>query len=190
MNHSLVLNKTCEEIKKAIQIVCNEYYWEEIIYAGIVGSSLITPKAHDIDIIIITTKSPNAPSLVHQHPYSFLVMNRTWLRYEKHNEQPVGLIPSILFKSLQLSKPVIGNIQDLPIPKIHVNQIDWINLQMKKDRYRATDKKNYLVALLFEQLLKNSPDLSMYSFNKYEMAKRIGADELINELFKNERSCK
>jgi len=58
MNDSLILNKTREEIKKAIQIVCNEYDWEAIIYAGIVGSSRITPKAHDIDIIIITTKYP------------------------------------------------------------------------------------------------------------------------------------
>lgn len=187
MNDSLVLNKNGEEIKKAIQIVCNEYDWEDIIYAGIVGSSLITQKAHDIDIIVITTTSPDTPSLVHQHPFSFLVMKRTWLRYEKHNKQPVGLIPSILFKSLQLSKPVVGNIQDLIIPKICVNETDWINLQMKKGRYESTDKKNYLVALLFEKLLKNSPDLSMYSFDKYEMGTRIGAHEILKELFENER---
>jgi len=188
MPNNLILHKTLLEIKKAIETVCNEYYWEDIVYAGIVGSSLITSKAHDIDIIVITTKIPEDPSLIHQHPYSFLVMNRTWLTYEKHNKQPVGLIPSILFKSLQLSKPVIGNIKDLAIPTITVNKTDWINLQMKKDRYRKTDKKNYLVALLFEHLLRLSPDLSMYSFDKYQMGENIGANELVNELLKYELS--
>jgi hypothetical protein len=89
-----------------------------------------------------------------------------------------------LFKSLELSEPLFGNKKDLDTPKIQVCKPDWVNLEIKKDRYKNRDKKNYLVALLFEKLLAASPDLSKYTFDNIEMANNLGETRLANDLIK------
>jgi hypothetical protein len=81
-----------------------------------------------------------------------------------------------------LSQPIIGNKDEIDLPKIMVSPADWINIEIKKRRYKKTDRKNYIVALLFERLLNVSPDLSVYSFDNVEMAKSIGIPKLACEL--------
>jgi len=165
-----------------VQSTCKELGWANIIYAGIVGSSLATLRNRDIDIIVVTSTTPEIPSLIHHQHVSLLAFSKDWLKYEKHLEKPTGLVPSILFKSLELSEPLIGNKNDLDIPMIKVSRADWINIEIKKKRYENLDKKNYVVALLFEKLLAASPDLSKYSFDNIKMADNLGEKQIANVL--------
>ena len=70
---------------------------------------------------------------------------------------PTGLVPSILFKSIQLSLPVYGDKEVIlkRLPEIRVREVDFTNVEIKKKRYEQRDRKNYLVALIFEKLLKS-----------------------------------
>lgn len=167
-----------------IQTTCNAFDWKNILYAGIVGSAVVTQRYKDIDVLVITTQTPDNPSVYHRDCVSLLVFNIEWLNYEKHLKIPTGLVPSILFKSIELSKPIIGNKDAIEIPTIKVCKADWINVKIKKKRYENVDRKNFLVALLFERLLKFSPDLSHYSFNNIEIGKTIGAADIMKELIK------
>ena len=115
-----------------VRSACEEIGWTEIIYAGIVGSALITLRNRDIDIIVVTSTIPENPSLIHLQRASLLAFSKDWLKYEKHLEKPTGLVPSILFKSLELSEPLIGNKNDLDISMIKVCKADWINIEIKK----------------------------------------------------------
>lgn len=178
------MNVDKKELSSLIQSVCKEIEWAEIIYAGIVGSVLVTLRSRDIDVIVVTSSTPEDPSLIHLQRISLLAFSKDWLKYEKHLEKPSGLVPSILFKSLELSEPLFGNKKDFDIPKIRVCKPDWINLEIKKNRYKNRDKKNYLVALLFEKLLATSPDLSKYMFNNVDMANNLGEKLLANDLLK------
>jgi hypothetical protein len=173
-----------KELSSLIQSACKEIEWAEIIYEGIVGSALVTLRNRDIDVIIVTSTTPKNPSMIHLQRISLLAFSKDWLKYEKHLEKPTGLVPSILFKSLELSEPLFGNKKDLDTPKIQVCKPDWVNLEIKKDRYKNRDKKNYLVALLFEKLLAASPDLSKYTFDNIEMANNLGETRLANDLIK------
>lgn len=155
---------------------------EEIVYAGITGSSLSTKKAGDVDVVAVLRKQDN-PALTHPAPsVSLLAFDTTWLTYEKHLENPVGLVPSILFKSIKLSLPVAGRKENLKMPKIRACNADWINLEIKKARYRNNNRKNYLVALVFEKLLSDSPTIDKYCFNNALMAEKLGLKEIAEEL--------
>jgi hypothetical protein len=167
-----------------MQSVCKEIGWTEIIYAGMVGSSLVTQRNRDIDVVAVTSTTPNNPSLIHLQHVSLLAFTKDWLNYEKHLETPTGLVPSILFKSLELSEPLIGDKNNLDIPIIQACKPDWINVKIKKKRYENRDKKNYIVALLFEKLLAASPDLLQYSFDNIEMANTLGEKQIANDLTK------
>lgn len=178
------MNVDKKELSSVIGRVCKEIGWETVLYAGMVGSALATLRNRDIDVIVVTSSTPEDPSLIHLQRISLLAFSKDWLRYEKHLEKPTGLVPSILFKSLELSEPLFGNKKNLDIPKIQVCKPDWINLEIKKDRYKNRDMKNYLVALLFQKLLVTSPDLSKYTFNNIDMANNLGEKQLANDLLK------
>lgn len=173
-------NKLAEIVKK----ICFDFGWNNILYSGIVGSTVSTKRNSDVDIVVITSDNPNYPCLVHENRFSLLVLNLEWLSYDKHFEKPTGLVPSILFKSIMLSKPIIGNKSKIRTPTIKVGKADRINLKIKKNRYKNVDEKNYLIALLFERLLKISPDLSLYDFNNIKVAENIGADDLAKSLMR------
>ena len=178
------MNFDKEELIHIIRKICSDLDWKNILYAGVVGSAVVTQRNKDIDVLVITTQTPDAPSVYHQDCVSLLVLNTGWLNYDKHSEKPTGLVPSILFKSIELSKPIIGNKDVIEIPMIKVCKADWINVKIKKKRYENVDRKNFLVALLFEKLLKFSPDLSRYSFNNIEMGKNIGSTDIVRELIR------
>jgi hypothetical protein len=55
-------------------------------------------------------------------------------------------------------------------------------LEIKKSRFKDVDRKNYLVALLFEKLLKVSPDLDKYEFDNVSMARNLGLEWIAEEL--------
>lgn len=175
---------TKKYLQLIIQKTCDYFEWYDIVYAGIVGSSLVTLRNQDIDVVVVTSTTPKNPSLIHIQGVSLLAFTRDWLNYEKHQEKPTGLVPSILFKSLELSEPLIGDKNDLDIPIIQVCKPDWINVEIKKKRYENRDKKNYVVALLFEKLLAASPDLLKYSFDNIETANNLGEKQIANDLLK------
>lgn len=179
-----IVNIDKKVLSSLIQSACKEIGWAEIIYAGMVGSALVTLRNRDIDVVVVTSKTPKNPSLIHLQRASLLAFTKDWLNYEKHQEKSTGLIPSILFKSLELSEPFIGDKNDLDIPMIQVCKPDWINIEIKKKRYKNRDKKNYVVALLFEKLLAASPDLLKYSFDNIEMASNLGKKQIANDLLK------
>lgn len=165
-----------------IQEICRFYGWREVIYAGLVGSAVVTNRNTDTDVIVISTKTPEKPCLVHEAGFSVLCLNTSWLCYKKHLITPVGLVPSILFSSITLSQSILGNKENISLPKIKACTADDINIAIKKNRYEKTNRKNYIVAQLFERLLKISPDLSLFSFDNVEMAKNLGAHDLAKEL--------
>ena len=115
-----------------IQTTCSKLGWKNILYAGVVGSSVVTQRNKDIDVLVITTQMPDNPSVYHQDCISLLVLNIGWLNYDKHFKNPTGLVPSILFKSIELSKPIIGDKVAIEIPMIKVCRADWINVKIKK----------------------------------------------------------
>jgi hypothetical protein len=178
------VNINITEVVSLVQKTCKEIGWKKMLYAGMVGSALATLRSRDIDVIVVTSLTPENPSLIHLQRISLLAFSKDWLKYEKHWEKPTGLVPSILFKSLELSLPLIGNKNDLDIPKIQVRETDRINLEIKKNRYENRDMKNYLVALIFEKLLATSPDLSEYTFDNIQMANNLGEKQLANDLLK------
>jgi hypothetical protein len=178
------MNFNKKELGSFIRTVCNEMQWTEILYAGIVGSVLVMKRDRDIDVIVVTKITPKEPSLIHLQRVSILAFSKDWLKYNKHLEKPTGLVPSILFKALELSEPLIGKKSDLGLPIIHACEPDWVNIEIKKERYKNRDRKNYLVALLFEKLLAISSDLSKYSFDNVEMAKSIGEKQIASDLLK------
>ena len=178
------MNIDKKELSSLVQNACKESGWSKIIYGGIVGSTLATLRNRDIDVIVVTKTTPKDPLLVHLQRASVLAFSKDWLKYKKHLEKPTGLVPSILFKSLELSMPLIGKKNDLDLPTIHACEPDWINIEIKKKRYENRDKKNYIVALLFEKLLESSPDLLKYSFDNIEMANNLGEKQIANELIK------
>ena len=148
---------------------------------GIVGSYLANRNS-DIDIIAVV-RNELPPTLFHlPEKISVLAFDVSWLNYETHEARPMGLVPSILFKTLQLSKPLLGDKSYIAIPKIEVCRADWINVRVKKNRFNGRDRKNYLVALIFEKLLETSPDLSMYEFDNVAMAKKLGLIDISEEL--------
>ena len=169
-------------LPKFIRNAIKEYGWYKINYAGIVGSSLVTSRNQDIDIVVVTSITPKNPSILHLKNISLLVFTKEWLNYKKHLEQPTGIVPSILFKSLELSEPLIGDKNSLDFPIIRVCKEDWINVEIKKKRYENCDKKNYIIALLFEKLLASSPDLLQYSFDNIEMAYNLGEKQIAKKL--------
>ena len=172
-------------LRQTIRKTCREYGFQKIVYSGIVGSAVITKRETDIDVVVLLDGTLlETPYLVHVDSTSFLFLDRSWLTYKKHIEHPTGLVPSVLFKAILLSQPVIGKISGIYLPKITASPADWININVKKTRYQHTDKKNYVVALLFERLLHDSPDLSLYNFDNVEMARTLGANDLADKLIK------
>lgn len=154
----------------------------EIRYAGITGSCLVSHRNSDIDIVAVVEQDLN-PTLFHPfEKVSILAFDLSWLSYKKHMERPVGLVPSVLFKSLSLSLPLIGIVSSLPLPPIRVCRADWVNVAIKKSRFRGIDRKNYLVALLFEELLRVSPNLDEYELDNVSMARTLGLEGIANEL--------
>jgi len=81
-----------------------------------------------------------------------------------------------------MSVPIAGDKSSLCIPKICVCKADFINAEIKRERYKGQDRKNYLVALLFEKLLESSSDLSEYCFDNLKLAKKLGLKEIHVEL--------
>jgi len=55
-------------------------------------------------------------------------------------------------------------------------------VEIKRKRYEGRDRKNYLVALVFEELLKRSIDLSEFEFDNVRLAKKLGLEEVAREL--------
>jgi len=170
------------ELENIVLKTCRNEDWHKILYAGIVGSAVITNRKSDVDVICITSNTPEMPCTFHTRNISLLVLTVSWLNYDKHFKQPTGLVPSVLFKSIELSQKIIGAKDKINLPKIAACRADWVNIKIKKKRYEKIDRKNYLIALLFERLLKVSPDLSSYNFDNIEMARKIGADEVVKEL--------
>ena len=109
------------------------------------------------------------------------VKDREWLTYKKHEEMPTGLVPSILFKSISL--PVFGDKEEIlkRLPEIRVREVDFTNVEIKKKRYEQRDRKNYLVALIFEKLLK-SGSIDEFEFDGVGLARKIGLKEIAEEL--------
>ena len=68
------------------------------------------------------------------------------------------------------------------LPQIRVREEDFINVEIKRKRYERRDRKNYLVALVFEELLKCSVDLGEFEFDNVRLAKKLGLEELAREL--------
>jgi len=101
-----------------------------------------------------------------------------------------ALHPEILYagvvgsSSYQLSLPVWGDKDKIlrMLPKIRAGEEDFINVEIKKKRYERRDRKNYLVALVFEELLKCSVDLGEFEFDNVRLAKKLGLEELTREL--------
>ncbi len=178
----MCINK--KDLHKKILQICSSHKWGGIIYAGIVGSSIIDRKYSDIDLMIITKGHPDYPCLIKENNVSFLVFNKNWLKYDIHLKNPTGLVPSVLFKSFDKSTPLIGKKSAVDHDVIKVCKPDYVNVRIKKKRYKNADHKNYLVALIFEKLLEKSPDLSIYSFDNIEMAKRLGLKKISYELEK------
>ncbi len=170
------------ELKNHILEICKEEHWQKILYAGIVGSFVATKRKNDMDVLCITSDTPERPSITHVGDISLLALNSSWLHYEKHLKDPTGLVPSVLFKSIELSKTIIGVKDDIDIPKIAACKADFVNIEIKKKRYEKIDRKNYLVALIFETLLQISSDLSLYNFDNIKMAKDIGFNDIAEEL--------
>lgn len=112
----------------------------DLLYAGVAGSYLIK-RRNDVDVTVIA-KSELPPTLFYlPKNISVLAFDISWLSYERHEREPTGLVPSILFKTLQLSKPLLGNKNSVVIPKIEACRADWINVKIKKDRFKAIDRK-------------------------------------------------
>ncbi len=84
-----------QEIRKVI----GEKFKGDMLYAGVVGSCLVERRS-DVDIIVIVRKELH-PTLFHfPENISALAFDVSWLDYKKHEAQPIGLVPSILFKAL------------------------------------------------------------------------------------------
>ena len=169
-----------EIVLRAKTTLC-KLYPHSLIYAGIVGSSLEVKRATDIDVVAVTS-SAVTPKLIHEGDVSVVRFGEEWLSYVKHEKEPVGLVPSILFKAIQMSIPVVGDKSRLCIPEICVCEADFVNVEIKRKRYKGRDRKNYLVALIFEKLLESSSDLSEYCFDNLRLAKKLGMEEIYEEL--------
>lgn len=165
-----------EEIKR---VVWNLPF--DILYAGVVGSSAVR-EGRDVDVVVIADREEK-PMLFHEGRISVLTLGREWLTYKKHEEMPTGLVPSILFKSIQLSLPVYGDKDEIlkKLPEIRVREADFTNVEIKKKRYEQRDRKNYLVALIFEKLLK-SGSIGEFEFDGVRLARKIGLKEIAEEL--------
>ncbi|GEM_PF-1581630 len=172
------LNGKEEEIKKVILALPFE-----ILYAGVVGSSVVR-EGRDVDVVAIS-EDDEKPMFFHEGRVSVLLMGKEWLSYEKHEEIPIGLVPSILFKSIKLSLPIFGDKGRFleMLPEIRIREVDFTNIEIKKRRYERRDKKNYLVALIFEELLR-SGDLNEFEFDNVRLAKKLGLKEIAEELAK------
>lgn len=166
-----------EEIKRIIQNLPFE-----VLYAGVVGSSVVR-EGRDVDIVAISEEDVK-PMLFHEGKISVLLLGREWLSYEKHEEMPTGLVPSILFKSIQMSVPVLGEKNEILriLPRISVKEADFVNVEIKKRRYEGRERKNYLVAIVFEELLKRSEDLREFEFDNVRLARNLGLKEIAEEL--------
>jgi len=170
-------NEIVEEIKRIIQNLPFE-----VLYAGVVGSSVVR-EGRDVDIIAIS-KEDVKPMLFHEGKISVLLLGREWLSYKKHEEMSTGLVPSILFKSIQMSVPILGEKNEILriLPRISVKEADFVNVEIKKRRYERREKKNYLVAIVFEELLKHSKDLHEFEFDHVRLARNLGLKEIAEEL--------
>jgi len=153
-----------------------------ILYAGLVGSHTCRSDAEDIDVTVIVDY--DLPPTIRRldENVSALILGRNWLTYKKHAENPTGLVPSILFKSIKLSKPIIGNKDAVKVPRIKASDADYINIEVKKRKYADRDRKNYLVAIMFEKLLTASPTLDKYHFDNIRLAKELRLPKIAQEL--------
>ena len=88
-----------------------------------------------------------------------------------------------IFKSIQHSLPVFGDKDEIlkKLPEIRVREADFTNVEIKKKRYEQRDRKNYLVALIFEKLLK-SGSIGEFEFDRVQVAKKLGLKEIAVEL--------
>jgi hypothetical protein len=102
-----------------------------VIYAGIVGSSLEVERETDLDVVAVTS-SGRIPKLIHEGDVSVLALDEEWLLYDKHEKEPVGLVPSVLFKAIQMPISVVGDKRRLCIPKICVCKADFVNGEIKR----------------------------------------------------------
>jgi hypothetical protein len=123
------------ELESLAELVLEEL--SEVRYAGINGSCLVSNRNSDIDIIAVV-EYELAPVLFHpRDKVSILAFDSSWLSYRKHEEHPVGLVPSVLFKSIILSQPLIGSTDSLSLPPIRVCKADWVNLRLKNHVLRT-----------------------------------------------------
>ncbi|MHC1623319.1 MAG: hypothetical protein ACXQTR_01860 [Candidatus Methanospirareceae archaeon] len=166
-----------EEVKRVIQNLPFD-----VLYAGVVGSSVVR-EGRDGDVIAIS-EDDEAPMLFHEGEISVLLIGKEWLSYERHVETPTGLVPSILFKSIQFSVPIFGDKDVIlkMLPEIRVREVDFMNVEIKKRRYERRDRRNYLVALIFEELLRCSENLSEFEFDNVRLAKKLGLKGIAEEL--------
>ncbi len=79
--------------------------------------------------------------------------------------------------------PVFGDKDEIlkKLPEIRVREADFTNVEIKKKRYEQRDRKNYLVALIFEKLLK-SGSIGEFEFDRVQVAKKLGLKEIAVEL--------
>jgi hypothetical protein len=165
-----------EEIKGVLQDLPFK-----ILYTGVVGSSVVR-EGRDVDVVAIS-EGDERPMLYHEGRISVLLLGKGWLSYEKHEEMPTGLVPSMLFKSIQLSLPVYGDKERIfrLLPEIRIRKEDFENVEIKESRYKRRDRKNYLVALIFEELLKRG-DIDKFEFDSVKLARELGLEEIAEEL--------
>lgn len=140
------------KLKKALDKTKKEH---EVVYAGLVGSKCaVKDRNTDWDVIVCTTATPPRPELIHDENINQLVLSENWLGYETHEEYPTGLIPSILFESIEFSKPLLG--KKPKTDRIIVQEIDFLNCGIKMERFKHINRKERLVARIIYELLKQN----------------------------------
>jgi len=139
LKKKIMMRLRSEIVEKIKRIIQNLPF--EVLYAGVVGSSVVR-EGRDVDIVAISEEDVK-PMLFHEGKISVLLLGREWLSYEKHGEMPTGLVPSILFKSIQMSVPVLGEKNEILriLPRISVKEADFVNVEIKKRRYEGREEE-------------------------------------------------
>jgi len=164
------------ELEKALEEAKKRY---DMTYAGLTGSRCATERDSDWDVLVCINDELADPLLEHEGNVSFLILDKNWLKYKTHEEKPTGLIPSILFKSIELSKPLFG--EKPKTDEIKVCPIDFFNCGVKRERFKLIDKKERLVAQILYELLKQNR-IDDYCFDNIKLAEKLSLSKIAVEL--------